>query len=54
MIGILGFAGAGVGSDSTIHEYAIANGEVLIISYAMDSTGVFIVTHVYNSTNTMT
>jgi hypothetical protein len=52
VVDILGFAGADIGSGTIVHEYLLENGEDLIIACSMDSTGVFIVTHIINSENT--
>jgi hypothetical protein len=52
VVNVLGFVGEDIGSGSIIYKYSVENGEDLIIACSMDSTGVFIVTHIINSENT--
>ena len=52
VIAILGFAGKDIGDGAIIHEYANENGEIVFISYEIDSVGALVVSRIYNGADT--
>ena len=47
VVSLLGSVGEDIGSGSVIHKYCTDTGEILIISYEIDISGVFKVSKIY-------